>query len=89
MINTSAEATKRLEQATALTRETIQIIDNLIVQHDYQEVASLVAQAAGSLLEAATALMQSQDEVAMEALGSADDLLDAVYDIIDAETDEE
>jgi len=89
MINTSAEATKRLEQAAALTRETVHIIDNLIVQHDYQEVASLVAQAAGRLLEAATALMQSQDEVAMGALESADDLLDAVYDIIDAETDED
>lgn len=89
MINTSAEAMKRLAQAKTLTHETVQIIDNLIVQHDYQDVASLVAQAAEGLLEAAHALMESQDEAAMQALENVDDLLDAVYDIIDSETDDE
>ena len=89
MINTSGEATKRLEQALATTREATSIIDNLIADHEYQDVASLVTQAAGKLLEAAAALMQSKDEDGIAALESADDLLDAVYDIIDGETDED
>ncbi|MBL8161007.1 MAG: hypothetical protein JNJ61_03410, partial [Anaerolineae bacterium] len=49
----------------------------------------LVAQAAAELLETAAALMQSQDEPALTHLEQADDLLDAVWDIIDAETDDE
>ena len=89
MINTSGEATKRLEQALATTREAVSIIVNLIADHEYQDVASLVTQAAGKLLEAAAALMQSDDEAGIGALESADDLLDAVYDIIDGETDED
>ena len=89
MINTSSEAAKRLEQALSTTREAVSIIDNLIADHEYQDVASLVTQAAAKLLEAAAALMQSNDEVGLGALESADDLLDAVYDIIDGETDED
>ena len=89
MVNTSSEATKRLELALSTTREAVSIIDNLIADHEYQDVASLVTQAAGKLLEAAAALMQSNDEVGLGALESADDLLDAVYDIIDGETDED
>jgi hypothetical protein len=34
-------------------------------------------------------LLQSDPDAALDALERADDLLDAVYDIIDAETDEE
>ena len=89
MVNTSSEASKRLEQALATSREAANIIDNLIAEHEYQDVASLVTQAAGKLLEAAAALMQSNDEAGLGALESADDLLDAVYDIIDGETDED
>lgn len=88
-MNTSSEASQRLQQALATTREAINIIDNLIVEHDYQDVASLVGQAAEKLLEAASALMQSDDEAGLQALEGADDLLDAVYDIIDGETDED
>ncbi len=88
-MNTSAEAAQLLQQALANTRDAVRVIDNLIVEHDYQDVATLVAQAAAALLESAAYLMQSQDELALDALGSADDLLDAVYDIIDAETDED
>lgn len=89
MINTSSEASKRLEQALATTREAVTIIDNLIAEHEYQDVASLVSQAAVKLLESASALMQSNDEAGISALESADDLLDAVWDIIDGETDED
>ncbi len=89
MIYTSSEAAKRLEQALATTREAVTVIDNLIAEHEYQDVASLVSQAAAKLLEAASALMQSNDEAGVGALESADDLLDAVWDIIDGETDED
>jgi hypothetical protein len=88
-MNTSTEAVKKLESALNATNEAAKVIENLIVEHDYQDVALLVAQAASALLESATLLMKSQDEAALDALGNADDLLDAVYDIIDAEVDEE
>jgi hypothetical protein len=88
-MNTSAEATKHLGQALSSTREAAKIIENLIVAHDYQDVALLVTQAAAELLETAAALMQSQDESAVAHLEDADNLLDAVWDIIDAETDDE
>ncbi len=89
MINTSSEASKRLEQALSTTREAVSVIDNLIADHEYQDVASLVSQAAAKLLEAASALMRSDDEAGLGALEGADDLLDAVWDIIDGETDED
>lgn len=88
-MNTSADAVKLLEQARTASREAAQVIDDLIVEHDYQDVASLVARSAAALLEAAALLMQSNDEDALDALERADDLLDSVYDIIDAETDED
>ncbi|MCA0455920.1 MAG: hypothetical protein LCI00_18230 [Chloroflexi bacterium] len=88
-MNTSNEAITKLEQALGTTKEAANVIDNLIAAHDYQDVASLVTQAAAKLLEAASALMQSNDEAGLVALEGADDLLDAVYDIIDGETDEE
>ncbi len=88
-MNTSTEATNQLEQALSTTRQAVAVIDNLIADHEYQDVASLVAQAAAKLLEAAAALMRSDDETGLSALEGADDLLDAVYDIIDGETDDE
>ncbi|MCA9902804.1 MAG: hypothetical protein KC547_03015 [Anaerolineae bacterium] len=87
-MNTSTEAIKTLETAQRHTTEAVNIIDNLLVAHDYQDVASLVGKAAVRLLEAANWLMQSQDTEALAALESADDLLDAVYDIIDADLDD-
>jgi hypothetical protein len=88
-MNTSARAHELLQQALRTTAESRAVIDDLLAPHDYQDVATLVTQAAAELLTAAAHLMQSQDEVALDALGRADDLLDAVYDIIDGETDEE
>lgn len=88
-MHTSGEASSQLEQALATTRAAITTIDQLIAAHDYQDVASLVAQAAAKLLEAAAALMRSDDVTGIAALEAADDLLDAVYDIIDGETDED
>lgn len=88
-MNTSAEAANRLQQAIAATQQAHGVIENLIAEHDYQDVAALLTQAAGSLLQSAALLMQSQDEAALEHLETAEDFLDAVYDIIDAEMDED
>ncbi|MEZ4670633.1 MAG: hypothetical protein R3E39_22245 [Anaerolineae bacterium] len=88
-MNTSAEASRLLEQALTTSRSAVNVIDNLIAEHEYQDVASLVTQAASALLESAGLLMQKQDEAALEMLGKADDLLDAVYEIIDGEVDED
>jgi hypothetical protein len=88
-MNTSQEALRLLEQAAAQTAEANSVIQNLIVEHDYQDVATLVAQAASRLLEAASFLMQSNDEDAFGALEAADDLLDVIYGIIDSELDED
>lgn len=88
-MSTSAEAITQLEQALTATRSAEQTIENLIAAHDYQDVASLVTQAAAALLETATLLMQSQDVAALDMLENADDLLDAVYGIIEADLDED
>lgn len=88
-MSTSAEATRLIDQALATTRESTRVIQNLVAAHDYQDVAALVTQAAAALLQSASQLMQMQDEAALASLADADDLLDAVYDIIDAETDED
>jgi hypothetical protein len=88
-MSTSSDVVKSLEQALTATRTAVQQTDDLIVAHDYQDVASLVASAAAALLQSATYLMQSNDEDAFSALEQADDYLDAVYDIIDSETEEE
>lgn len=88
-MSTSGEVLKSLEQALTATRTALKQIDDLIVPHDYQDVASLVAKAAVSLLESASYLMQSKDEDAFAALEAADDTLDAVYDIIDSETEDD
>ncbi|MBN8620801.1 MAG: hypothetical protein J0L63_17945, partial [Anaerolineae bacterium] len=81
-MNTSTEAIRLLEQALHSARAAQTTINDLIVEHDYQDVALLVTQAAVSMLESASLLMQSQDEAALNALDAADDLLDAVYNII-------
>jgi light-regulated signal transduction histidine kinase (bacteriophytochrome) len=88
-MSTSAEVMKSLEQALTATHTALKQIDDLVVTHDYQDVASLVANAAASLLQSAHHLMQSKDEDAFASLEAADDYLDAVYDIIDSETEED
>jgi hypothetical protein len=89
IMTTSSEAIRNLEQASGAVQAAINNIENLIVDHDYQDVAALVAGAAAALLECATLLMQSKDEAAVVALERADDFLDSVWEIIEAEADEE
>jgi hypothetical protein len=88
-MNTSTEAIRQLEQALENARQGVKTIDNLIIEHDYQDVASLLAQSAAALLESAAALMKNEDEPALEHLSRADDLLDAVWNIIDSEVDDD
>jgi hypothetical protein len=89
VMNTSSEAVKKLEDAQDSTRQAGEIIENLIAVHDYQDVAMVVTQAAEKLLEAAHLLMQSDDEAALNAIELAEDLLDEVYSVIDADLDED
>ncbi|MBE2184973.1 MAG: hypothetical protein IAE89_16200 [Anaerolineae bacterium] len=88
-MNTSSEALRLLQEATKSTQQALNVIDNLVVEHDFQDVASLITQAASALLISAERLMQSNDAAALEAMETAEDLLDAVYNIIDSELDEE
>jgi hypothetical protein len=88
-MNTSSEAVRLLQEALTKAQSAAQVINDLIVEHEYQDVASLVTQAGAALLESAALLMQSKDEDALNMLEQADDLLDSVYAIIDGETDED
>ncbi len=88
-MNTSARASDLLQQALASTREAERVVSDLIVEHEYQDVAALVTQAAIALLQAAALLMQSEGEAAFDQMENAEDLLDSVYNIIDAELDDE
>jgi len=88
-MNTSARAGELLQQALTSTREAERVVNDLIVAHDYQDVALLVTQAASALLESAALLMQSQGEAAFDEIEKAEDLLDTVYRIIDSEIDDD
>ena len=86
-MSTSTDAIKLLQQAQTISIDANRSIEDLVVEHDYQDVAMLITQAASALLEAATLLMQLQDEPALDQLEAAEDLIDLVYEIIDGETD--
>jgi hypothetical protein len=88
-VNTSSEAIRTLREAHGKVAAAAAIIQDLVAAHDYQDVALLVTHAGAKLVEAATFLMQSDDAAAFSALEDADDLLDAVYDIIDADLGDE
>lgn len=88
-MQTSSAAIALLEQAQKTSKDATQVIANLIAEHDYQDVALIITQAAAELLETAKLLMQSQDVAAFESLERAEDLLDSFYDIVDGEIDEE
>jgi hypothetical protein len=87
-MNTSTEALRLLGEALAKAQAASAVIDDLIAPHDYQDIAMLVARASALMLQSTMSLMQSDPDGALDALESADDLLDAVYDVIDAETDD-
>ncbi|MBZ0277794.1 MAG: hypothetical protein K8I60_16730 [Anaerolineae bacterium] len=88
-MHTSAQAVQLLQEALTKAQAANDVINDLIVEHEYQDVASLIAQAGAALLEAASRLMQSDEAAGLEALDAAEDLLDEVYVIIDGETDED
>lgn len=86
---TSGEAIKQLEAAIKEATDASRTIDNLLAAHDYQDVAGLAARAGKALLEAAAQFMRNDDEAALQAINSAEDLLDSLYDIISGEVDDE
>jgi DNA integrity scanning protein DisA with diadenylate cyclase activity len=88
-MNTSSKVTDLLNQSLTSAREAERTVSDLIAVHDYQDVATLVTQAAIALLESAALLMQSEAEAAFDQMEKAEDLLDSVYTIIDGEIDEE
>jgi hypothetical protein len=88
-MNTSSEAVKRLQEAIKAAKSAGDVVENLVAEHEYQDVAGLITQAAAAMLECASLLMQGDDEAALDNLDRAEDLLDEVYGIIDGEVDEE
>lgn len=88
-METSGQAARQIQDALASVQAAQTTINNLVIAHEYQDVALLLVQAGAQLLEAAAHLLDSQDEAAFEAIDSAEDLLDEVYKIIDGETDED
>src|SRR4051812_8180056 len=88
-MNTSAQAIQLLQTALTNTQSATAVIENLVVEHEYQDVTSLITQASAALLETAILLMQSKDDPALQKLEQAEDMLDMVYKIIDGETDDD
>lgn len=84
-MKTSSDVTEQLRAAIDKTQAAQSTLDDLVAVHDYQDVATLVIQAAEALLHAAAALMQSQDQNALELVESAEDLIDEIYTVIDGD----
>ncbi len=85
----SAQAIQLLQTALSNTQSATVVIEGLVVEHEYQDVASLITQASAALLEMAILLMESKDGPALHKLEQAEEMLDTVYTIIDGETDDE
>ncbi|MFZ4813778.1 MAG: hypothetical protein ACOYL5_04525 [Phototrophicaceae bacterium] len=88
-MNTPAEALKQLETAIAASHQASDILDDLLVAHDYQDVALLVSKAAGKLLEAAAHLLREEDEMAFVTLEESDDLLETFYKVMDEDFEDD
>lgn len=86
-MNTSTEAVKKLEAAIETAQNAESVIAELVAPHDYQDVAQLLTRAGNSLLQAASLLMQKEAAQGLEFLDSAEELIDAVYDIIEADSE--
>lgn len=88
-MNTSSAVIQKLQDAHKSAVEAMAIADDLVVEHEYQDVTVLAVRAAAVLLEAATHLMQSDDRAAVGALDDADELMDAIFRIIESEIGED
>jgi hypothetical protein len=88
-MKTSAQAIQLLQTALTNTQSATAVIEDLVVEHEYQDVASLITKASATLLEMAILLMESKDGSALQKLEQAEEMLDTVYTIIDGETDDE
>jgi len=85
----SSEVIKHLEEARKETQSALQTVNNLIVEHEFQDMADLIARGADALLEASLLLMKSQDVDALSAMERADEYVARVYEIMDDEIDED
>lgn len=83
--NTSAEAVRLLQQAIDLAKQAETMIKNLTVEHDYQDVAELLARSSHQLLNAGVELMQSNEEAALDSMEAAEDTIEEIYAIIESE----
>lgn len=86
---TSGEAITQLEAAITQVVKASHTIDNLLAAHAYQDVAGFAARAGNALLEAAAAFMRGDDEAAFRSIEASEDLMDALYDVVDGELDDE
>jgi len=86
-MNTSSEVVKQLQETIEKLQTAQNTLENLIAVHDYQDVAALVIQASEALLHAGIALMQSEDNNALDLVETAEDLLEEMYKIIDGDLD--
>jgi len=86
-MNTSNQAIEALETALANCQNSSKIIENLIAPHDYQDVALILSQASEKLIEATLALMNKDDENALDMMSLAEDFIDDVYDTIEGDLD--
>ncbi len=85
----SSEVIKHLEEARKETQSALQTVNNLIVEHEFQDMVDLIARGADALLEASLLLMKSQDVDALSAMERADEYVARVYEIMDDEIDED
>ncbi|MCC6566147.1 MAG: hypothetical protein IT298_10325 [Chloroflexi bacterium] len=84
---TTNEAVKYLDAARASAEAAIRAVENLLVPHDYQDVAALTIRAAEALLAAAAQFLTEGDEAAFDSISRSEDLLDAVYETITGDMD--
>lgn len=78
-------AIRKLQQANDAARAAVSQIDSLAGESEYNDMASLVANAGAALMRAAVHLLEERDEAAFDLLEQADDYLDAAMDIVDDE----
>ena len=84
-----SDAVRRLHQANDGVRTAISKIDEHVGESDYNDMASLIANAASALIQATVHLLEERDEAAFDMLEQADDFLDSAMDIVDVEDEDE
>lgn len=87
-MSTSNDVIQALNDARASTAQIQALLNDLIVEHTFQDVATLSLAAAAELLQTTQHFMEQQDEPAIDSLERVDELLDELYAIIEGDLDE-